>query len=649
MAQLTEGDLQIGGSTEHGDFFNGRIDEVRIYNRALGGGEVAADQAAPIQTPQQTPIAAYSFDEGEGETAEDLTGDGHTATIEGAEWSTHGRYGSALEFDASEEDVLKVPDSPELDFSEEFTLEAWVHPSGEESSWAPIVAKQQGGGKGAHRYAYWLHESWEGANYPAGGFETTTEGQDREAIPSEHLSENHWTHLAISFDGAKLRLYVDGELVKDASTTGMAQLTEGDLQIGGSTEHGDFFNGRIDEVRIYNRALGAGEIVPDRTPPTAPSGFDAILEDEEGDATIGWNGSIDPVEPPGIAGSGVKGYLYRYRSPASPEWTQWEEMMGPLAAVTGTEEGEKIHVQALAVDYEGNQSPMSTSTVEPKPTEVTIDSMAEPPPRFTSTADENLTGIVLEGEQTRSEPPVAEASIVNEEKLCDGRGSNPCGHYNGIDAAQYAYAWTFPGASDTEMKKLHNHEFQYFGGNGGDCANFVSQALWYGGMEFMGTHGLNNPDEQAKGDNSSIYERSEGAWWSAYHYVDKEPPKIFDPPMPSWWNSHELYVHLLEFGLAERISHTKRPRPGDLIFFNQGQGIHTQNIDHVQMITRVHGKYVQVSQHSHPYHKAFWKIVNKLENKYHQKAGVEKWNYFVLEPKYTAANLHEKSLGGIEE
>jgi hypothetical protein len=67
------------------------------------------------------------------------------------------------------------------------------------------------------------------------------------------------------------------------------------------------------------------------------------------------------------------------------------------------------------------------------------------------------------------------------------------------------------------------------------------------------------------------------------------------------------------------------------------------------MITRVHGKYVQVSQHSHPYHKAFWKIVNKLENKYHQKAGVEKWNYFVLEPKYTAANLHEKSLGGIEE
>jgi hypothetical protein len=169
-------------------------------------------------------------------------------------------------------------------------------------------------------------------------------------------------------------------------------------------------------------------------------------------------------------------------------------------------------------------------------------------------------------------------------------------------------------------------------------------------MEFMGTHGHNNPDEEAGGhDNSAVYERSEGAWWSAYHYAGKHPPKIFDDPMPGWWNAHELYVHLLEFGLAERISHSRKPKPGDLIFFNQGEGIHTKNIDHVQIVSRVRRKYVQVSQHSNSYHKPFWKVVQKLENKYHQKPGVEKWNYFVLEPHFTAANLHEKSLFSGEE
>lgn len=41
----------------------------------------------PLQTPKHGPVAAYSFDEGEGTTVEDVTGDGHTAMIEGAEWT----------------------------------------------------------------------------------------------------------------------------------------------------------------------------------------------------------------------------------------------------------------------------------------------------------------------------------------------------------------------------------------------------------------------------------------------------------------------------------------------------------------------------------------------------------------------------------
>jgi len=106
----TSGELQIGAETEHGEWFSGRVDEVRIYDRALNAGEVGPDMEAPIQTPRHGPVAAWSFDEGEGSTAEDITGDDHTATIEGATWA-RGRFGGSLKFGAGNP-CVSVPDSP---------------------------------------------------------------------------------------------------------------------------------------------------------------------------------------------------------------------------------------------------------------------------------------------------------------------------------------------------------------------------------------------------------------------------------------------------------------------------------------------------------------------------------------------------------
>jgi hypothetical protein len=463
------------------------------------------------------------------------------------------------------------------------------------------------------------------------------------------IEPNVWTHVALTYDGRHERLYINDELV-DVEHADPPNPNNGDLRIGCTQKHEDGFQGKIDNVRIYNRALSMAEAIPDATAPTVPSSPSAVLEDEEGHATISWNGSVDPTGADGSAPSGVTGYLVRYEEESEP-WSGWQEVTGPAIGIAETVEGEQVQVQVTAVDLEGNQSPVMSASVVPAPTEATIDSMSEEPVNFTEQSDElKPKEIVLDREPIRSEGPIAEASVVNEEKLCEGRGSNPCGHYNGWEAANYAYAWTFPGAEDPEMQSLHNQNFQFFGGNGGDCANFVSQALWKGGMEFLGAHGHNNPNEDlGHHDNSAVYENSEGAWWSAFHYNFFEPPRIFDGPTPAWWNAHELYKHLLEFGLAVQLTHKQKPKAGDLIFFNQGEGIHTANIDHVQMITRVKKNYVQVSQHSNSYHKPFFKVVQKLERKYHQKPGVELWNYFVLEPIHTAANLHEKSLFGEEE
>jgi Concanavalin A-like lectin/glucanases superfamily len=274
----SEGELEIGGSTDTADYFDGRIDEVRIYNRALDGAEVAADMEAPVQTPKQGPIAAWSFEEGEGTTTEDVTGDEHEGTIEGAKWA-RGKYGEALKFDG-EGDVVKVPDSLEFDLTEGFTLESWVRPESTSNEWAPILAKEMGGGKATEELAWWLYEGGEKSSVPFGG-NGPTAGKEEEAIAEDPLPVNVWSHLALTYDGFQVRLYVDGELVDCSDVpAGAPPVTEGELQIGAATDRGDHFVGRIDEVRIYNRALSAGEVADD----LGPLGMTATyISEEEGE------------------------------------------------------------------------------------------------------------------------------------------------------------------------------------------------------------------------------------------------------------------------------------------------------------------------------------------------------------------------------
>jgi hypothetical protein len=84
------------------------------------------------------------------------------------------------------------------------------------------------------------------------------------------LPLNAWTHLAATYDGAALRLYVNGALASTRAMTGPITASASPLRIGGNTIWGEFFNGVIDELRIYNRALTAQEIQSDMTLPVKP-------------------------------------------------------------------------------------------------------------------------------------------------------------------------------------------------------------------------------------------------------------------------------------------------------------------------------------------------------------------------------------------
>jgi hypothetical protein len=79
---------------------------------------------------------------------------------------------------------------------------------------------------------------------------------------------NTWTHIAATYDGTTLRLFVNGVQTSTKAVTGSIKTSTGALRFGGNTSWSDeWFSGLIDEVRLYNRALTAAEIQTDMAAP----------------------------------------------------------------------------------------------------------------------------------------------------------------------------------------------------------------------------------------------------------------------------------------------------------------------------------------------------------------------------------------------
>jgi hypothetical protein len=141
--------LWIGGNQPYGEHFDGVIDELRIYARALTTAELDADGMTPIEHAAGGPVrsglvGAYSFDAGSGDAVEDLSGHGNVGEVLGATWTHDGRIGNALRFDGSHA-VVRVAPSPSLDLTTAMTLSAWIKPASDQSGWRTIVQRETDG------------------------------------------------------------------------------------------------------------------------------------------------------------------------------------------------------------------------------------------------------------------------------------------------------------------------------------------------------------------------------------------------------------------------------------------------------------------------------------------------------------------------
>jgi hypothetical protein len=266
--------LRIGGNQVFsGEFYSGLIDNVRVYNRALTAAELSAEITAaggvgnpppppppPPPGAPPVPVLSLNFDEASGNATDSASG--LVGTVSGAV-RVAGLRGNALSFDGVNDSVT-VPDAAALDLTTGMTLAAWVN-MGTRTGWETIILKEN-----VDNYSYALYAQ-DGGTVQGGSPEPSGNvavgGRGETLLGNAAIAGGAWVHLATTYDGTTQRMFVNGVEVSNRAATGAIDVGAGALRIGGNDVWaGEYYNGLIDEVRIYNRALTAAEINAIRNP-----------------------------------------------------------------------------------------------------------------------------------------------------------------------------------------------------------------------------------------------------------------------------------------------------------------------------------------------------------------------------------------------
>ncbi|MEO6314880.1 MAG: LamG-like jellyroll fold domain-containing protein [Chitinophagaceae bacterium] len=238
-------------------YFDGNMDEIRIWNTARTQTELKTYMLnRSLANNASGLVAYYRMNENSGSTTVNACTNvsGLDGTLIGTPtWNASPvQYKlNSLSFDGTN-DVVNIADNINLHITTAITLEALVYATST-SSIQNVVCKSSNAANNGYIFPR-TDDGWNnvvGYLHIGGAFRT---------ISAAYPSRNAWHHLALTYDGANMKLYIDGTLANSLAQTGVISVNSNVLALGNQTGFSEYFGGYADEVRIWNVARTQAQI-----------------------------------------------------------------------------------------------------------------------------------------------------------------------------------------------------------------------------------------------------------------------------------------------------------------------------------------------------------------------------------------------------
>jgi hypothetical protein len=245
LAEVCDSTSTIAPVLERGVIYYWRVDEIQSDGSVVTG-DVWSFSPGGL-------VGWWKLDEGSGVTVADSSGDNLNGTIVGNPAWVDGVADKALKLDG-DGDYVDLGNDSSFNLTAQITVATWIKVEKFDCEWQAVVTKgdgswrlQRNGTKSSLEFAC------TGAFVP-GALVGSLFG-------SASVNDGQWHHIAGTYDGSKICLYVDGRIDILSDADGSIEINNYNLLIGANAEKPDRnFNGSIDDVRIYSYALSDDEV-----------------------------------------------------------------------------------------------------------------------------------------------------------------------------------------------------------------------------------------------------------------------------------------------------------------------------------------------------------------------------------------------------
>ena len=359
---------------DNGSFFDGAIDDVQIYNAALDDAQVLAlfGEQSPAPAVPGNLVAHYAFSG----NSLDATSYNNHASPAAMDRDRFGKANKAAAFNGTSTEVTAA-NSPQLN-SPQATVSFWAKPNSYPGTGESFLLSF-GGWQTRWKISMPSHGK------PVWTTNHTNGISDMDSGDGNELPLGEWTHVVMVHDGAKNLIYMDGALVAEKDVLGdLDDNTTHPLGIGyNPIDGGNWFDGSLDEVQLYNTALSAAEVAalydeqsqdpgdPDDEAPCAPLDLTAEvvfnnvrlywLPATDNVGVVAYNVSIDGA--PALTTTATTAYF-----PELPQLTEFlfgvtavdeagnESLPTTLRATTGEEETPDVTPPTVPGNLSGSPS-----------------------------------------------------------------------------------------------------------------------------------------------------------------------------------------------------------------------------------------------------------------------------------------------------